>query len=196
MDGPGWLRHRVLSLRLAVPERGAKPTDPWTALDVAQTVETSATAEHHSLNQVDRHRPGRRQRRRTDARSGRQRKPSTATGSERLRSSSSTSRRRSTAWIGWRSGAIQDQSTSGAGEPPPTASVARRNTWFIETIQRRDRDRPHPATFRPAAGAVSAAARVVADSGGDGPVHRPRQHRGRVRPARCGLHRLGDRRDV
>ena len=44
---------------------GAKPSDPWTALDVAQAVRApSAAAEHHPLDQVDRHRPGRRPARR------------------------------------------------------------------------------------------------------------------------------------
>ena len=54
---------------------GAKPTDPWTALDVAQAARAAPAApEHDSLDQVDRDRPGcRRRRRRPDARS--QRRP-------------------------------------------------------------------------------------------------------------------------
>ena len=43
--------HRMGWLFLNV---GAKPTDPWIALDVAQAARTSSTAaEHHSLGQVD-----------------------------------------------------------------------------------------------------------------------------------------------
>src|SRR5882672_3275069 len=66
----------------------------------------SATAEHHPLDQVDRH--------------------------------------RSELGVPY-----QDQSNIGRWRAAADGVRCRGNTWFIpyETIQRRDRDRPHPATF-------------------------------------------------
>src|SRR5438045_35204 len=45
----------------------------------------------------------------------------------------------------------QDQSNIGRWHGAADGVRCRGNTWFIpyETIQRRDRDRPHPATFQP-----------------------------------------------
>ena len=45
----------------------------------------------------------------------------------------------------------QDARTSTAGRPAASNLRCRGNTWFIpyETIQSRDKDRPHPATFPP-----------------------------------------------
>src|SRR2546421_9469447 len=45
----------------------------------------------------------------------------------------------------------QDQSNIGRWRAAADGVRCRGNTWFIpyETIQRRDRDRPHPATFPP-----------------------------------------------
>ena len=61
---------------------GGKPTDPWTALDVAQArASASAAAEHDPLDQVDRHR---------EALAGRARRP-------RARTSRSATTSRSTA---------------------------------------------------------------------------------------------------
>jgi DNA modification methylase len=37
---------------------GAKPTDPWTALDVAQAARPHPAPEHHPLGEVDRDRQG------------------------------------------------------------------------------------------------------------------------------------------
>ena len=93
----------------------------------------------------------------------------------------------------------QDQSNIAAGAAAADGVRCRGNTWFIpyETIQRRDRDRPHPATFPSRLPEqclrLHGLSRIET---GDGSVHRARQHRRRVRPARRELHRLGYRRDV
>ena len=62
----GWTGDWVAAARRALADRGslflnvgAKPKDPWTALDVAQAVRPAPRApEHHSLGQVDRDREG------------------------------------------------------------------------------------------------------------------------------------------
>ena len=68
----------------------------------------------------------------------------------------------------------------------------RGNAWFLpyETINSREKDRPHPATFPgAAAGVLPAAARDGTRAPGPRSVHRPRLDGGRVRPARTRLRR-------
>ena len=59
----------------------------------------------------------------------------------------------------------QDQSNVGRWRTAASGVRCRGNTWFIpyETIQSREKDRPHPATFPQAARDVPAAARPRAD---------------------------------
>ncbi|MGE0591008.1 MAG: site-specific DNA-methyltransferase [Vicinamibacterales bacterium] len=153
-----WLGHvaRVLapdgSLFLNV---GAKPSDPWTALDVAQ----AARAHLHLQNTIhwiksiaiDRASAGARSRLAEDLAVGHYKPinsrrflndcqefifhftPSGATPLDRLA-------------IGV---PYQDASNIGRWQGAAKGVRCRGNTWFIpyETIQSRDRDRPHPATF-------------------------------------------------
>jgi site-specific DNA-methyltransferase (adenine-specific) len=134
---------------------GAKPTDPWTALDVAQTVRSHLQLQNiiHWVKSIaiDRDSAG--------AAAGLTRSlavghykpinsdrflndchefifhftPLGATGLDRLA-------------LGV---PYQDQSNIARWRGGAEGVRCRGNTWFIpyETIQRRDRDRPHPATF-------------------------------------------------
>ncbi len=68
----------------------------------------------------------------------------------------------------------------------------RGNTWFIpyQTIQSRDKDRPHPATFPPRLPEyLLQAARLVQGQARHGPLPGPRQQRRRRRSARSRFHR-------
>jgi site-specific DNA-methyltransferase (adenine-specific) len=67
----------------------------------------------------------------------------------------------------------------------------RGNTWFIpyETIQRRDRDRPHPATFPVKLPEQCLKLHGLSHPMCDGPVHRHREHSGGLRPSRAAVHR-------
>ena len=87
--------------------------------------------------------------------------------------------------IGWRSAfPIRTSRTSARWRGAAGGVRCRGNTWFIpyETIQRRDRDRPHPATFP--SRLPEQCLRLhgsAADWGRHGSVYGPRQHRRRVR---------------
>ena len=113
-------------------------------------------AEHHPLGQVDRHRKG-------AGRSARRARPTTwrsATTSQSTASGSSTTAT-SSSFTSRRTGAHAARSARGRREVP--GPVERRrggsrrgsglrcrgNTWFLpyDTIQSRDKERPHPATF-------------------------------------------------
>ena len=93
----------------------------------------------------------------------------------------------------------QDQSNIARWRGGSGGVRCRGNTWFIpyETIQHRDRDRPHPATFPTRLPEqclrLHGLERI---RGGDGSVHRPGQHGCRLRAPRRELHRIGSRRDV
>ena len=79
------------------------------------------------------------------------------------------------------------------------ASAAAGNTWFIpyETIQNREKDRPHPGDLpSAAAGDVPAAARPRPDPNRGRSVPGPRLDGGRVRPARRQLRRHRDGRGL
>ena len=124
---------------------GAKPTDPWTALDVAQAVRSHLQLQNivHWIKSIY-----------ID-------KASLAVGhykpinSDRFLNdchefifhfspNGSTAVDRLALGVPY-----QDQSNVGRWRAAADGVRCRGNTWFIpyETIQRRDRDRPHPATF-------------------------------------------------
>ena len=126
---------------------GAKPTDPWTALDVAQTVRSHLQLQNiiHWIKSIY-----------ID-------KASLAVGhykpinSDRFLNdchefvfhfSSNGSTRLDRLALGV---PYQDQSNVARWRAAADGVRCRGNTWFIpyETIQQRDRDRPHPATFPP-----------------------------------------------
>ena len=93
----------------------------------------------------------------------------------------------------------QDQSNITRWRAAADGVRCRGNTWFIpyETIQRRDRDRPHPATFP--SRLPEQCLRLHGLSGietRDGSVHGAGQHRRRVRAAGREFRWLGHRRDV
>ena len=134
---------------------GAKPTDPWTALDVAQTVRSHLHLQNiiHWIKSIaiDRSAAGAAAGLTRDLAVGHYKPinsdrflndchefifhftPEGATGLDRLA-------------LGV---PYQDQSNIGRWRAAADGIRCRGNTWFIpyETIQRRDRDRPHPATF-------------------------------------------------
>ncbi|HEX7137307.1 MAG TPA: site-specific DNA-methyltransferase [Vicinamibacterales bacterium] len=144
--------HRDGSLFLNV---GAKPSDPWTALDVAQAVRAHLRLQNiiHWVKSIaiDRTSAGAAAGLTRDLAVGHYKPinsdrflndchefvfhftPGGATGLDRLA-------------LGV---AYQDQSNVGRWRNAAQGVRCRGNTWFIpyETIQRRDRDRPHPATF-------------------------------------------------
>ena len=137
---------------------GAKPTDPWTAIDVAQAVaRRSAAAEHHPLGEVDRDREGAGRNARRPARTiwrSATTSRSTAGGSSTTATSScSTSRRTAHAARspGRRRASTRIESNVARWRTAASGVRCRGNTWFIpyETIQSREKDRPHPATFPP-----------------------------------------------
>lgn len=136
---------------------GAKPTDPWTALDVAQAAREQFTLQNtiHWIKSIviDRDAAGAAARLRRDLAVGHY-KP---INSERFlhdchefvfhftRGGQTRLSRRA---IGV---AYQDASNVGRWRSASEGRRCRGNTWFIpyETINSRDKDRPHPATFPP-----------------------------------------------
>jgi len=134
---------------------GAKPTDPWTALDVAQTVRSHLQLQNviHWIKSIaiDQSAAGSAAGLTRDLAVGHYKPinsdrflndchefifhftPQGSTGLDRLA-------------LGV---PYQDQSNIGRWRAAADGLRCRGNTWFIpyETIQRRDRDRPHPATF-------------------------------------------------
>jgi len=136
---------------------GAKPTDPWTALDVAQ-----AAREHFALQNtihwiksiaIDKDVTGARSGLTKDLNVGHY-KP---INSERFLNDchefifhftprGKTPLDRTAIGVGY-----QDQSNVTRWRSAADNKRCRGNTWFIpyETIQSRDKDRPHPATFPP-----------------------------------------------
>ncbi len=124
---------------------GAKPTDPWTALDVAQTVRSHLQLQNiiHWIKSiyidkaqlaVGHYKPINSDRFLNDCHEFIFHfSPSAATPLDRLA-------------LGV---PYQDQSNIGRWRAASSGLRCRGNTWFIpyETIQRRDKDRPHPATF-------------------------------------------------
>ena len=136
---------------------GAKPSDPWTALDVAQTVRSHLRLQNiiHWVKSIAI------EQKLAGAAAGLTRdlavghyKP---INSERFLNDchefifhftpqGSTSLDRLALGVPY-----QDQSNIGRWRAAADGVRCRGNTWFIpyDTIQRRDRDRPHPATFPP-----------------------------------------------
>jgi site-specific DNA-methyltransferase (adenine-specific) len=134
---------------------GAKPTDPWTALDVAQAVRPHLRMQNiiHWIKSIaiDRESAGVAAGLARDLAVGHY-KP---INSDRFVNDchefvfhftpqGSTSLDRLALGVPY-----QDQSNVGRWRSAAQGVRCRGNTWFIpyETIQRRDRDRPHPATF-------------------------------------------------
>lgn len=134
---------------------GAKPTDPWTALDVAQMVRAHLKLQNiiHWVKSIaiDRSAAGIAAGLARDLAIGHY-KP---INSERFLNDCHEfifhfSRSGTTALDRLALGVpYQDQSNVGRWRAAADGVRCRGNTWFIpyETIQRRDRDRPHPATF-------------------------------------------------
>ena len=124
---------------------GAKPTDPWTALDVAQAVRPHLQLQNiiHWIKSiyidkaalaVGHYKPINSDRFLNDCHEFVFHfTPTASTNLDRLA-------------LGV---PYQDQSNVGRWRAAAEGVRCRGNTWFIpyETIQRRDRDRPHPATF-------------------------------------------------
>jgi site-specific DNA-methyltransferase (adenine-specific) len=134
---------------------GAKPTDPWTALDVAQAVRPHLKLQNliHWIKSIaiDRSSAGAAAGLAKDLAVGHY-KP---INSDRFLNDchefifhftphGSTALDRLALGVPY-----QDQSNVGRWRAAADGVRCRGNTWFIpyETIQRRDRDRPHPATF-------------------------------------------------
>jgi site-specific DNA-methyltransferase (adenine-specific) len=134
---------------------GAKPTDPWTALDVAQTVRSHLQLQNiiHWIKSIaiDQEAAGAAAALTRDLAIGHY-KP---INSDRFLNDchefifhftpqGATSLDRLALGVPY-----QDQSNVGRWRAAADGVRCRGNTWFIpyETIQRRDRDRPHPATF-------------------------------------------------
>jgi site-specific DNA-methyltransferase (adenine-specific) len=126
---------------------GAKPTDPWTALDVSQAVRPHLQLQNiiHWIKSiyidkaqlaVGHYKPINSDRFLNDCHEFIFHfSPNGSTALDRLS-------------LGV---PYQDQSNVGRWRAAADGVRCRGNTWFIpyETIQRRDRDRPHPATFPP-----------------------------------------------
>ena len=136
---------------------GAKPTDPWTALDVAQTARQHLRLQNtiHWIKSIaiEKSLAGSRARLEEDLAVGHY-KP---INSRRFLHDCHEfvfhfSRKGDTPLdrqaIGVR---YQDQSNVGRWATAASGVRCRGNTWFIpyETIQNREKDRPHPATFPP-----------------------------------------------
>ena len=135
---------------------GARPTDPWTALDVAQAVRSHLRLQNiiHWIKSIaiDREsagaaagldaRPRGRPLQADQQRPLPQRLPRVHLSLHARRAP----RRLDRLALGV---PYQDQSNIGRWRAAADGVRCRGNTWFIpyETIQRRDRDRPHPATF-------------------------------------------------
>ena len=156
----GWV---AAAARVLSPEgslflnAGAKPSDPWTALDVAQTVRSHLRLQNiiHWIKSIaiDHKSAGATAGLTRDLAVGHYKPINsdrflndchefvfhfTAQGSTRLD--------RLALGVPY-----QDQSNVGRWRGAADGVRCRGNTWFIpyDTIQRRDRDRPHPATFPP-----------------------------------------------
>ena len=136
---------------------GAKPTDPWTALDVAQTARDHLALQNiiHWIKSIaiDKEAAGARAALADDLAVGHYKPinsnrflndchefifhftPLAQTPLDRLA-------------LGVK---YQDQSNVTRWQRARSGRRCRGNTWFVpyDTIQRRDRDRPHPATFPP-----------------------------------------------
>jgi site-specific DNA-methyltransferase (adenine-specific) len=136
---------------------GAKPTDPWTAMDVAQTVRGRLTLQNtiHWIKSIaiDRDAAGESARLDRDLAVGHY-KP---INSDRFLNdchefvfhftpAGRTPLDRRAIGV-----AYQDESNIARWQSGGSNRRCRGNTWFIpyETIQSRDKDRPHPATFPP-----------------------------------------------
>ena len=137
---------------------GAKPTDPWIPLEVAQVARRHFKLQNtiHWVKSIaiDREAAGAGGRAWSGTSRSATTSRSTATGSSTTATSSSFTFRRAAGRgsIGARSACpIRIRRTSSDGPRPATGLRCRGNTWFIpyETIQSRDRDRPHPASFPP-----------------------------------------------
>ena len=136
---------------------GGKPTDPWTALDVAQAARPHLKLQNtiHWIKSIaiEKSLAGARARLEEDLAVGHYKPINserflhdchefvfhfTPTGETRLRRQA----------IGVR---YQDKSNVGRWRAAADDLRCRGNTWFIpyETIQSREKDRPHPATFPP-----------------------------------------------
>jgi len=136
---------------------GGKPTDPWTALDVAQAARPHLKLQNtiHWIKSIaiEKSLAGARARLEEDLAVGHYKPINserflhdchefvfhfTPTGATRLRRQA----------IGVR---YQDKSNVGRWRAAADDLRCRGNTWFIpyETIQSREKDRPHPATFPP-----------------------------------------------
>ncbi len=126
---------------------GAKPTDPWTALDVAQAVRPHLQLQNiiHWVKSiyidkaqlaVGHYKPINSDRFLNDCHEF----------IFHFSSNASTAIDRLALGVPY-----QDQSNVGRWRAAAEGVRCRGNTWFIpyETIQRRDRDRPHPASFPP-----------------------------------------------
>lgn len=124
---------------------GAKPTDPWTALDVAQAARSHLRLQNiihwvksiyidKALLAVGHYKPINSDRFLNDCHEF----------VFHLTPGGSTELDRLSLGVPY-----QDQSNIGRWRAAADGVRCRGNTWFIpyETIQRRDRDRPHPATF-------------------------------------------------
>jgi len=134
---------------------GAKPTDPWTALDVAQAVRSHLQLQNviHWIKSIaiDRESAGANACLSRDLAIGHY-KP---INSDRFLNDCHEFvfhfTPRGTARLDRLALGVpyQDQSNVGRWRAAADGVRCRGNTWFIpyETIQRRDRDRPHPATF-------------------------------------------------
>ena len=172
---------------------GSKPTDPWTALDVAQAARPHLQLQNtlHWVKSIaiDRDaaggaragpRPGGRA---TTSRSTARGSSTTAT------SSSSTSRRRAgRRSTGWRVGVpYQDESNITRWRGAGGGRRCRGNTWFLP-VRHHPEPRRGPAApgdlSGPAARVLPAPARADADRRGRRPVPGPRQHGRGLRPAR------------
>ena len=184
---------------------GAKPTDPWTALDVAQAVRSHLRMQNiiHWIKSIAIDRESAGAAAGLDARSRgrplqadqqrpvRQRLPRVhfslhAAGIHEPRSARA---RRAV------SGSVERGPMAGRG---PGRSLPRQ--YLVHPVRNDPASRSGPAapgdlSVTPA-GAVPAAARAVAHRSGDGSVHGARQHGGRLRPAGRRLHRGGSRRSV
>ena len=148
---------RAVARRSLFLNVGAKPTDPWTAMDVAQAARPHLQLQNtiHWIKSIAIEKalagagPGS-----TTTWPSATTSRSTAGGScTTATSSSSISRRDGDAPLDRQAIGVryQDQSNVGRWRAAASGVRCRGNTWFIpyETIQNREKDRPHPATFPP-----------------------------------------------
>ena len=136
---------------------GAKPTDPWTRWTWrrrrAPHLQLQNTIHWIKSIAIDRTPPARRRRSTATSPSATTSRSTASASSTTATSSSSTSRRGGRTPLDRRAIGVQYQDESNVARWQAGASNlrCRGNTWFIpyETIQSRDKDRPHPATFPP-----------------------------------------------